>query len=218
MTSQDKTSPEQGRIRIALASDLRLVRAAFQEALDRQPRLHVVWSGGSSALELPAAVDSRPDVLFLDPRAPEHEGIEHVDVWRAAFPEVPLLLVRQRARIESLPALFEHGVRGVVAREDEPEVMRLAVEALAAGRDFVSQSLRGSGAVLSELPSGEQDLLRHLALGRSFEELASGVDRSVRELREEAQELMRSTGCATRDDLLRLAIRHELLPWSEPDS
>lgn len=209
---QEGTPRVQGRITLALASDLRMVRAAFHESLSGQRRLALVHSGGAEEEDRRAVARRMPQVTVLDLRDPRREGAGEVRLWQEQCPRTRLLLVRPQGRAESFGELFAAGAFGIVAREDPLHVLRMAIECLAQDRPFLARSLRGPGALVSSLDPSEQDVLRRMALGETFVELANGDRAAVPELRRRGQQLMGLVGCRTRDELLRLAIRQGLLP------
>jgi DNA-binding NarL/FixJ family response regulator len=63
-------------IRILIADDQELVRTGFRVVLDAEPDLEVVGEAGDGLAALDAAEKLRPDVVLMDIRMPNLDGIE----------------------------------------------------------------------------------------------------------------------------------------------
>ena len=63
-------------IRVLLADDQALVRGGFRLILDAEPDLDVVGEAGDGEEAVARAVETQPDVVLMDIRMPELDGIE----------------------------------------------------------------------------------------------------------------------------------------------
>ena len=160
MEGEAQTTPATRSARVLIADDHDLVRDGYQRMLDREPDLEVVGeaSNGREAVEL--CRELGPDLVLMDVRMPEMDGIEATGKIKGELPTTSVL---------------------VVTTYDNPDYLFEAVEAGAAGyvlKDAPKSQLLG--AVRRTL-NGESPLNQELAM-----QLISRFSRQDRELREPA--------------------------------
>ncbi|MDP3209005.1 MAG: response regulator transcription factor, partial [Rhodoglobus sp.] len=62
-------------IRVAIADDQQLIRAGFRSLLESEPDIEIVGEAGTGAEAVALAAASRPDVLLMDIRMPDGDGV-----------------------------------------------------------------------------------------------------------------------------------------------
>jgi DNA-binding NarL/FixJ family response regulator len=131
--------------RVLLVDDDPLVRAGLRLLLAGHPDLHVVGEAADGA-ELLAAVDaSRPDVVLLDVRMPEVDGVSALRALRAAHSDPPAVVVLTTFRADALVLdALRAGAAGFLLKHTPPERIVAAVVAAAAGEPTVSPDALGA--------------------------------------------------------------------------
>jgi DNA-binding NarL/FixJ family response regulator len=127
-------------IRVALADDHALVRAGFSVLLDAEPGVEVVGvaTNGREAVELARA--QRPQVVLMDIRMPEIDGIEATRRI-AADPTLDGVRVLILTTFELDEYIFEAiraGASGFIVKDTEPADVIRAVRTVAAGDALLS--------------------------------------------------------------------------------
>ncbi|MEU7529427.1 response regulator transcription factor [Saccharothrix sp. NPDC042600] len=122
-------------IRVVIVDDERLVRSGLRMILGAAPDIDVVADcGGGQAVETVLA--HRPDVVMLDLRMPDVDGLTVLNRLRAALGDAPMPVVTMLTTFdteEHLTAALCAGAAGYLLKDTHPEQLAQAVRTLAAG-------------------------------------------------------------------------------------
>jgi DNA-binding NarL/FixJ family response regulator len=175
-------------IRVLIADDQALVRGGFRLILESQKDLEVVGEAadGREALEL--ARELRPDVVLMDIRMPELDGLEATRRLVADGESPRVLMLTTFGEDEYVYDAMKSGASGFLLKDIRPEQLAEAVRVVAAGdallapaitrrliEEFVRRPLPGSGPPtdLSDLTERELEVLKLIARGLSNSEIAA---------------------------------------------
>src|ERR671917_913322 len=127
--------------RLLIVDDHDLVRDGYQRMLDREPDLQVVGeaSNGREAVEL--CRELRPDLVLMDVRMPEMDGIEATRKIKSELPTISILIVTTYDNPDYLFEAIEAGAAGYVLK-DAPRSQLL---------DAVRRTLNGESPLNQEL-------------------------------------------------------------------
>lgn len=147
--------PSVGSIRVLLVEDHDMVAEAMALALDRAADMEVVARARSLATGLADARRHRPDVVLLDRRLPDGDGIGAIAELRdAAAGRVLVLTGEATAAVAARVA--EAGGAGLILKSSPLDELEAAVRQVAAGEVVFSQGLLGG--VLDRLTGRTPDL------------------------------------------------------------
>jgi DNA-binding NarL/FixJ family response regulator len=177
-------------IRVLIADDQELVRDGFGMILDAQPDMEVVGGAhdGREAIEM--ARELRPDVVLMDIRMPELDGIAATRRLMADGDPPRVLMLTTFDGDEYVYEAMKAGASGFMLKDVRREELVNAVRVVAAGdallapaltrrliADFVRRPPPGAGpsGAMAELTDRELDVVRLVARGRSNAEIAADL-------------------------------------------
>ena len=177
-------------IRIVIADDQALVRGGFRMILEAQKDIEVVGEAANGKQVLAIARELKPDVVLMDIRMPEMDGLEATRRL-VDSPEAPRVLMLTTFDLnEYVYEAMKSGASGFLLKDVRPEQLADAVRTVAAGdsllapaitrrliEEFVRRPPPGQARppALDELTERELEVLKHMAGGASNGEIASAL-------------------------------------------
>ena len=133
-------------LRVLIADDHAIVRKGLRDILREASQTAVVGeaSNGQEALAL---ARSQPwDVMVLDITMPGMSGLAVLNKIRAEVPRLPVLMLSMHSGEHYVEGSLKAGASGYLSKESAPEELVTAIQAVMAGKRYVSQSLAGRGS------------------------------------------------------------------------
>jgi two-component system nitrate/nitrite response regulator NarL len=216
-----RTSPDAtGTVRVLVADDHPVFREGIVRALAANQHVEVVAEAGDGRTALDAIVAEKPDVALLDYRLPRIDGI---DVVRAvARDRLPTRVLMLSAHDESSVVYdaIQAGAAGYLLKEASRDEIVDAVLAVARGESVlpseVAAGLVGEIRMRSPveapaLTEREREILRLIADGKSFPEIAAALYIGVTTVKTHAQHVYEKLGVSDRAAAAAEAIRRRLI-------
>ncbi len=181
------TSP----IRVVVADDQALVRSGFLALLRSEDGVEVVGEAANGYEAVKIAKAARPDVILMDIRMPEMDGLEATRLITAdrALAAVRILVLTTFDLDAYVHEALRAGASGFLLKDTLPAELLAAVRVVAAGEallapsitrrlieDFVSRPIAPvDDARLDQLTSREREVLAAVAKGLSNADLADAL-------------------------------------------
>ncbi|MDQ1584324.1 MAG: hypothetical protein QOF36_2378 [Microbacteriaceae bacterium] len=127
-------------IRVLLADDQHLVRAGFRALLESEQDIEVVAEAATGADAVAAAIQTRPDVILMDIRMPEGDGLWATEriVGDPALAGTHIVIVTTFELDEYVAQAIRAGASGFLVKDTEPVDLIRAVRVVAAGDALLS--------------------------------------------------------------------------------
>jgi DNA-binding NarL/FixJ family response regulator len=203
-------------IEVYLVDDHRLFLSGVKAELDEQFRIAGTAHDVDMAIEEIRSL--RPDVVLVDVHMPDGGGIAVVEGVAETNPDIKFLALSVSDQAEDVIAMIRAGARGYVTKTIDPEDLANAIRRVNAGDAVFSPRLAGfvldafAGAIpsdvdpeLDQLTSREKDVLRLIARGFAYKQVARKLNISIKTVETHVSSVLRK---------LQLSNRHELARWA----
>lgn len=211
-----------GTFRVLVADDHRLMLAAVRRALADAEEFEIVSEVSVGSRVLPAVRETNPDVVLLDMRMPELDGLTCLARLRKHDPTIAVVILSSYSDEAHIEAARQAGALGYIVKTiepvDLPEVLRSALD----GHPFavwgaeVLQSAGPAGAV--DLSERETVVLEAVARGLSNREIGRELWISEQTVKFHLRNLYRKLGVSSRTEAARYAYRSGLAVAFAADS
>jgi len=214
-------------VRVFLVDDHALFRAGVKAELDTiTDEVSVVGEAGSVGEAVAGIGHTLPDVVLLDVHMPDGGGVEVLRKVRPEHPEVAFLALSVSDAAEDVIAVIRGGARGYVTKTISSRELVNAVCRVSDGDAVFSPRLAGfvldafadrpgaappSDPELDLLTPRERDVLRLLARGYAYKEIASELFISVKTVETHVSSVLRKTQLSNRYELSRWASDRRLV-------
>lgn len=206
---------------VAIVDDHALWRAGVRAEL--AAHLDVVGEAGTVEDAVDLIASAAPDVVLLDVHMPDGGGLEVLRRARAAGTTSRFLALSVSDAAEDVIAIVRGGARGYVTKAIAPAELVDAIRRVADGDAVFSPRLAGfvldafAGAPapagddeLDQLTPRERDVLRLLARGYLYKEIAHRLEISPKTVEAHVSAVLRKLQLSNRHELSRWAAEHRL--------
>jgi DNA-binding NarL/FixJ family response regulator len=213
-------------ISVVLVDDQALVRTGLRTLLARDPDINVVGEADSGQSGVRLVQQTKPAVVLMDIRMPGMDGLAATRqiVGDAKLKETRVVVLTTFDEDEHIHEAIRAGAAGFLLKDIAPEELRRAVHVVAAGEALLSPSVTRrvmqqlaatAGSVnpklLAELTEREREILRHIGLGESNEEIAEKLVISPATARTYVSRLLAKLEARDRSQLVIIAYESGLI-------
>jgi DNA-binding NarL/FixJ family response regulator len=210
-------------VRVLIADDQALVRGGFRMILDATDEVEVVGEAGDGAEAVQLVAELAPDVVLMDVRMPDVDGIEATRRLAARDSEARIIILTTYDADEYVLAALRAGASGFLLKDVRPPELVEAIRVVARGdallaptvtRRMIDRFVAGSPPAatdddalpdLDELTEREREVLRFVALALSNAEIARRLHLTEATVKTHVSSILRKLGLRDRVQAVVLA-------------
>lgn len=213
----DEAPKNLDELRVVIVDDHAMFRAGVRHEIGQ--KVQVVGEGEDVATAVETIVRTEPDVVLLDVHLPGGGGAEVIKQTLATKPDVKFLALSVSDAAQDVIGVIRAGARGYVTKSISSDELLEGMARVAGGDAVFSPRLAGfvldafSGAVdisgideeLDRLSAREREVLKLIARGYSYKEVARELFISIKTVETHVSSVLRK---------LQLSNRHQLTKWA----
>jgi two-component system nitrate/nitrite response regulator NarL len=216
-------------MRVLIIDDHALFRVGLQELLMRR-NIEVAAATGEGEEGIRLAMETDPDVILLDLRMPDIDGLMILRRLRESGLQMPIVMLTTSSEEHDLVESLRNGAQGYLLKDMEPDEVLTALRSIVEGNTVVAPDLAGVLARVvqsgpraaekqpdppipkpfAELTPRESEILCHLAEGQSNKVIARNLGISDGTVKLHVKAILRKLGVHSRVEAAVLAVEHGL--------
>jgi len=210
-----------GAIRILVACGNPIVREGVKHILSENLKMAVADEAGTGAEVFEKIREKDYDVVLLDVRIPDCDGLEHLKAMRKLAPSIPVLAITAHSEDGYGVRALRAGASGFVTETNATDELAQAIRTVLSGRRYISPAAAELLALsLDEtvsrrpheaLSDREYQIMRYIASGRRLTDIADMLSLSIKTVSTYRSRILEKLEMKSNAELVRYSIENRLL-------
>jgi DNA-binding NarL/FixJ family response regulator len=202
-------------VRVLIADDHRLILDGIRRALEADGGFEIVGETQQGTQVLPLVARTGPELVLLDLRMPNMDGLACLDEIRRRHPEVKVIMLSASTSPELIETALRRGATAYILKSVDPADLPSTIRQALDGNVFSTAGLpegdESIGAKAAGLTDREITILRSLARGSSNEEIAKELWVAQQTVKFHLTNIYRKLGVKNRTEATRYAYQQGLV-------
>jgi DNA-binding NarL/FixJ family response regulator len=208
--------------RVLLVDDQTLFRTGLARLLSEDGRIELIGQAADGAEAVKQAAKLKPDVVLMDLKMPNVDGIEATRQIIEADPEIRVLILTTFETDNHVIQALKAGASGYVLKDSQAEAIVSSIQAVASGERVMASAVANrvlemlSGTSTPKefydgLTAREVEILRLLATGMANKQIAYRLKISEKTVRNHVSNMYEKLGIYDRSQAVLYAVRKGLV-------
>ena len=203
-------------MKILIADDHKLMVEGIRRALEPAEDIEIVGEASLGSQVLPLVRRLTPDVVLLDMRMPQMDGLTCLDQLKKNCPKVKVIVLSVFSDPERIQAAFKHGASGYIVKSvnpiDVPSALRQALEGSVFNAIGLPETrVAEDAAKAAGLTERETSILKALARGLSNDAIGKELWVAEQTVKFHLTNIYRKLGVSNRTEATRYAFENGLV-------
>jgi len=202
------------KLRILLADDHIVMRTGLRALLERQPNLEVVGECENGRETVALAASLKPDVVVMDVRMPNLDGIAATTEIRSRDSGARIILLSTYEGDEQVYQGLRAGAKGYLLKDTPREELLETIRSIHLGGTHISPVIAAKLAdrvTRPELSVREIEVLRCMVLGKSNKEIGTALYICEGTVKVHVSKLLKKLKASGRTEAINLALMHGIV-------
>jgi DNA-binding NarL/FixJ family response regulator len=201
-------------VRVLIADDHRLMVEGTKQALQRAGGFEVVGEAINGVQVLPLVRRLKPDLVLLDLRMPQMDGLTCLSKIRKEFPDVKVAMLSVSQDPELIQTALKRGANAYIVKTIDPDDLAGALRQALDGNVFTTAGVTEDPAERAAKDAGlterELGIVRAVARGLSNEAISKELWVAEQTVKFHLTNIYRKLGVSNRTEAARYAFEHGL--------
>jgi DNA-binding NarL/FixJ family response regulator len=213
------------QIKVAIADDHKIFRDGLKMALKDKDYLKMLWEAEDGKDLMHKLKIKQPDVLLMDIRMPKLDGTNAISLIRKEFEGIKIIVLTMYDQQEMITKMMEMGANAYLSKTTDPDEIYKAI-LTCMNDDFYFNDLVNKAVLLKlqhkrtvrqfypmpvKFSEKELNILKHIALDKTTEEISKEVFLSPRTIETIRQKMKEKVGAKTIAGLVMYALKNKLI-------
>jgi len=202
------------KIKVLIADDHAVVRTGLSAMLGAEKDILVTDQAKNGKEAVAKALANPPDVIVMDLRMPEMDGVEATVELRGKLPDARILVLTSFGEADDVAHALESGAAGAITKTAEDAELVDVVRRIAAGEDYISPTLRKllhDNPPVQKLSPRQTEILGYMVKGLTNKDIAEMLHIRQDSVEEHVNLILSKIGAANRAEAVAIALKKHLL-------
>lgn len=206
-------------VTIIIADDHLIFRKGLLTVLNEIPFVKVIGEASNGKEVLKLIKTQVPDLIFMDIRMPEMNGIEATGIIKEKYPQTAIIALTMHEEVGYFKKMIDAGGNGFMLKRTNKEELEKAITTIINGENYYSEEFADSLNIIPknkkkteiELTNREKEVLTLICKGFSNNEMADKLNISIKTVDGHRTHLLEKTGAKNSANLVMFAINNNLV-------
>ena len=213
MRNKSKTAFSK-QIRAVIADDHPVVREGLGALVNSQQDMNVVGEAANGKQAVQEFLLHRPDVLLLDLRMPEMNGIEAIHAILEKEPEARIIVLSTYNTDEDICQALKAGAKAYLLKDSPREQLLESIRSVHTGRLSISSSIGeqlAAGLRAPGLTDREVDIVKSMVAGKTNKEIGASLGITEGTVKVHVRHILKKLGVGRRTEAIRIALERGIV-------